>query len=226
MKKILAFLLILGFSLSCFAQKKDFKSEIYIGVKGGKDFSSVRFYPFVQTNFLEGNTGGLVFRMISEPHIGFQVEVNYVEKGWREKPFTGQYANVSYFHHLNYIDVPIMTHVNIGKKNFRFILNLGPEFGFLNSDQQNFNSATEIPTDTEGYKQYYGNKIDAPIDILFTGGIGMEYHLKGLGILSVEGRAFYSLPNVYDSSKYMYKGSQSNGAQVTLAYLFQLNRRK
>ncbi len=226
MKKILAFLLITGVSLYGFAQKKDFKNEIYIGVKGGKSFSSVRFYPYVQTNFLNGNMGGLIFRMISEPHIGFQVEINYIEKGWREKPFTGQYANVSYFHHLNYIDVPIMTHVNIGKKAFRFIINLGPEFGFLNSDRQNFNSTLEIPTDTEGYKQYYGYKTDTPIDILFTGGIGMEYHLRGGSALSLEGRVFYSLPNVYDSRKYMYKASQSNGAQVTLAYLFQLNKKR
>lgn len=222
MKNILAFLLITGISLCGFAQKKDFKTEIYIGAKGGKAFSSVRFYPFEQTNFLNGNTGGLIFRLISEPHIGFQVEVNYIEKGWSEKPFTGQYANVSYFHHLNYIDVPIMTHVNLGKRKFRFIINLGPEFGFLSTDNQNFNATVVIPTDTPGYKQYYGNKIDSPIDILFTGGFGMEYCVKGRSIISFEGRVFYSLPNVYDSSKYMYKGSQSNGAQVTLTYLFQL----
>jgi hypothetical protein len=225
MKKVLAFLLILAFGLSSFAQKKNFKTEIYIGAKGGKSFSNVRFYPFEQTNYLDGNMGGLIFRLISEPHIGFQVEVNYVEKGWKEKPFTGQYTNVFYFHHLNYIDVPIMTHVNLGKKNFRFIINLGPEFGFLQSDKQNFNSNQEISANTPGYKQYYGNKIDAPIDILFTGGIGLEYHLKGKSTLSLEGRAYYSLPNVYDSSKYMYKGSQSNGAQVTLAYLFKLGKK-
>lgn len=224
MKIILIVLVLTAVSICGFAQKKNFKTEIYIGAKGGKSFSSVRFYPFEQTNFLAGNTGGLIFRLISEPHIGFQVEVNYIEKGWSEKPFTGEFSNVSYFHHLNYIDVPIMTHINLGKRNFRFIINLGPEFGFLSSDKQNFDTSTPIPAETPGYKQYYGNKIDTSIDILFTGGIGMEYRLKGRSTISLEGRVYYSLPNVYDSSKYMYKGSQSNGAQVTLAYLFQLNK--
>ena len=130
-KKFFTLLFVLSLFISGYAQHQDFKTEIYIGAKGGDAFSSVRFYPFVQTNYLTGNLGGLVFRLLSEPHIGFQIELNYIQKGWKEKPFTGQFANVSYSHHLNYVDVPIMTHVNIGKKAFRFILNLGPEFGFF-----------------------------------------------------------------------------------------------
>ena len=224
MKKFIIFLLISISFFSATAQRKNFKSEIYIGAKGGQTFSQVRFYPNVETSFLEGKTGGLIFRMISEPHIGFQIEINYLQKGWKEVPFTGQYAGTSYFHRLNYIDIPILTHVNLGNKAFRFIMNLGPEFSFLNSEEMGFDPAADIPSETEGYKQYYGNKIDTPLDILFTGGIGIEYHLKGGSAISLEGRAFYSLPNVFDSKKYMYKGSQSNGAQVTLSYLFQLNK--
>jgi hypothetical protein len=225
MKILLTVLLLGGFILNGFAQNKNFKNELYIGVKGGESFSSIRFYPFVETNYLSGNTGGIVLRMISEPHIGFQIEVNYIQKGWKEKPFTGQYANVFYFHHLNYIDVPIMTHINIGKKAFRFTINLGPEFGFLSSEKEVFGTSSVIPSDTPGYQQYYGQKIDTPIDILFTGGIGTELHFRGGNAISLEGRVFYSLPNVYDSKKYMYKASQANGAQVTLAYLFRMGKK-
>ena len=84
MKKILCILLISGYFISVSAQQKEFKYELYLGAKGGITFSQVRFYPNVQTSFLEGNTGGLIFRMISEPHIGFQIEFNYIQKGWQE----------------------------------------------------------------------------------------------------------------------------------------------
>lgn len=226
MKKILIILLISITSIPLSAQPKDFKYEYYIGVKGGMTLTQVRFYPNVQTEFMQGNTAGLIFRMISEPHIGFQLELNYIEKGWKESPFTGTFAANGYFHRLNYLDIPIMTHVNIGKKAMRFTLNLGPEFSYLLSDSQGFTPAASIPSDTEGYKPYYFQPIDSSIDILFTGGLGMEYHLKGGSAFSLEGRIFYSLPNIYNSKNYIYKASQSNGLQVTLAYLFKMSRGK
>ena len=226
MKKILIILLITGCYFSVNAQQSDYKYELFIGAKGGLTFSQVRFYPNVQTSFLQGNTGGLIFRMFSEPHIGFQIEVNYIQKGWQEKPFTGQYAATSYFHQLNYVNMPVMTHVNIGKKAMRFILNVGPEVSYLISESQGFKPLDGITSTMDGYKPYYGNKIDAPVDILFGGGIGMEYHFKkGKGsAISIEGRAFYSLPNLFDTKKYIYQASQSNGVQVTMAYILPLTK--
>lgn len=226
MKKLLCVLLFSGYCFSVSAQQSDFKYELFIGAKGGMTLSQVRFYPNVQTTFLQGNTGGLMFRFISEPHIGFQVEFNYIQKGWQEKPFTGQYAATTYFHQLNYVDVPVLTHVNLGKKAMRFILDLGPEVSYLISEDQGFKPLAGITPSLDGYKPYYGNKIDTPVDILFTGGIGMEFHSKGGSVISLEGRAFYSLPNIFDTKKYIYKGSQSNGALVTLAYLVQLNKHR
>ena len=85
MKKLLVLLIIFLFTIAAKAQPKDFKTELYIGAKGGMTFSKVRFYPSIVESFLQGNTGGIVFRLISEPHIGFQVEVNYTQKGWNEE---------------------------------------------------------------------------------------------------------------------------------------------
>jgi hypothetical protein len=219
MKKYLILLLIAGCSISAFAQPKDFKTELYIGVKGGMAFSKVRFYPNVIESFQQGNSGGIMFRLISEPHIGFQVEVNYTQKGWKED-------SIGYSRRLNYISVPVMTHVNIGKKAFRFTLNLGPEVAYMYSEEEKFKSSTPVlPTDP-GYRTYFGKPTDTKLDILFTAGLGMEYHLKKGGAFSLEGRAFYSLPNLFNSDNYPYKVSQSNGAQVTFAYLFQINRKK
>ena len=160
-----------------------------------------------------------MFRFISEPHIGFQVEVNYTQKGWKED-------SLGYSRLLNYVSVPIMTHVNIGNKAFRFTINLGPEVAYMISEEEKFTKQVVVSPGDPEYRTYFGKPTDTQLDFLFTAGIGMEYHLKKGGAISLEGRAYYSLPNLFDPKKYPYKISQSNGAQVTLAYLFQINKKK
>jgi len=219
MKKYLILLLIIGCSIATFGQPKDFKTELYIGAKGGMIFSKVRFYPNVIESYQQGNSGGIIFRLISEPHIGFQVEVNYEQKGWKED-------SIGYLRRLNYVSVPIMTHVNIGNKAFRFTINLGPEVAYMKSEEEKYNSQTAVLPGDPGYRAYLGKPTDTKIDFLFTVGIGMEYHLKRGGAFALEGRAFYSLPNLFNPDNYPYKVSQSNGAQVTMAYLFQFNKKK
>lgn len=219
MKRYLIFLLITICSIAAFGQPKDFKTELYFGAKGGMTFSKVRFYPNVIESFEQGKTGGIMFRLISEPHIGFQVEVNYTQKGWKED-------SIGYSRRLNYVNIPIMTHVNLGDKAFRFTINLGPEIAFMNSEDEKFTKTVPVlPTDPD-YRTYFGKPTDTQLDFLFTAGIGMEYHFKGGGAIALEGRAFYSLPNLFDPDKYPFKVSQSNGAQVTMAYLFQFNKKK
>ena len=219
MKKYLFALLLTGYSLVTFGQPTDFKPELYIGVKGGMAFSKVRFYPSVVESFQDGKTGGIMFRLISEPHIGFQVEVNYTQKGWKEDA-------IGYSRLLNYICVPVMTHISLGSKAFRVILNLGPEVAYRFSEEEKFNLGIIPSSGDPGYRTYFGKPTDSQLDFLFTVGLGFEYHLKKGGIFALESRAFYSLPNLFNPDNYPYKFSQSNGVQVTLDYLFQLNKKK
>jgi hypothetical protein len=219
MKNFFIALLMIGCPFASFAQQKDFKTEIYIGAKGGITFSKVRFNPNVDVSFQEGKLGGIMFRLISEPHIGFQVEVNYTQKGWKED-------SIGYLRRLSYISMPVMTHINMGSKAFRFTINLGPEIAYQISDEEQFKSGIAPTTDQPGYRTYFGKPTDSQLDLLFTVGLGMEYHTKKGRALSLEGRAFYSLPNLFNPDLYPYQNSQSNGAQVTLAYLFQLNKKK
>jgi hypothetical protein len=219
MKKHFILLLITICSITTFGQPQDFKTELYIGVKGGMTFSKVRFYPNIIESFQEGKSGGIMFRLISEPHIGFQVEVNYDQKGWKED-------STGYSRTLNYVSIPIMTHVNFGSKAFRVTLNLGPEVAYMISDQEKFISQSPILPDNPNYRTYFGKPIDTQLDFLFTVGLGVEYHLKRGGTFALEGRAFYSLPNLFNPDNYPFKVSQSNGVQVTFAYLFQLNKKQ
>ncbi len=219
MKKYLIILLITGCSITAFGQAKDFKTELYMGVTGGMTFTKVRFYPNIIESFYQGNAGGIMFRLISEPHIGFQVEVNYTQKGWKED-------SAGYSRRLNYISLPVMTHINIGQKAMRFTLNFGPEMAYMISESAQFNPQRTINPGETGYREYFGKPVDTQLDFLFTAGLGMEYHLKSGGAIGLEGRAYYSLPNLFSTKTYTYKMSQLNGAQVKMTYLFQLSKKK
>ena len=227
MKKYLILLLITGCSLTSFAQPKDFKTELYIGASGGMTFSKVRFYPNIIESFQQGNSGGIMFRLISEPHIGFQVEVNYTQKGWKEDSIgNAGGTKIGYSRILNYVSVPIMTHVNLGNKAFRFTINLGPEVAYMFSEEEHLTPSKTVISPEQGFRTYVGKPTDTQLDFLFTFGLGMEYHMKKGGAFALEGRAYYSLPNLFNPDNYPYKVSQSNGAQVKLAYLFQINKRR
>ena len=219
MKKHLLLLLITGWSILAFGQQTDFKTELYMGVSGGTTFTKVRFYPNIAESYMQGYASGMMFRLISEPHIGFQAEVNFTQKGWKED-------SVGYSRRINYISIPIMTHINIGKKTVRFILNLGPEVAFKISEKEKFADPAVSEPGATGYRTFFGKPSDNSLDLLFTVGIGMEYHLRGGGAFALEGRGFYSLPNLFDKNKYVYSISQGNGIQVKLAYFFQLNKKK
>jgi len=202
------------------SQGKPFKKEFYMGAKGGMTFGSVKFKPNVEQNMVTGNTAGLLFRMISEPHVGIQTELNYLQKGWEEKPLEGSTQN--YWHKLNYLEIPIMTHASLGNKGYRFTFNIGPSVAFLLSDSQGMNPAEPgIPASPP--IQYWGQPIDLKVDFLFTGGIGSEYHFKRAGAISIDARVYYSLSNLYDTDKYAYDPSLTKGIQVSLAYLFRMN---
>jgi len=216
-------LLLVQFSLFSQAQDVPFKKEFFLGARGGMIFSNVKFKPNVEQNTYIGNSAGFIFRMISEPHVGIQIELNYINKGWEEKPLAG--ATQNYFHRLNYFDIPVMTHASMGSKAFKVTLNLGPAIAFLLSDSQGMNPASpgipDVPT-----IPYWGKPIDSSVDFLFVGGLGTEYHFRKAGAVALDARLFYSLTNLFDAKNYAYDPSRTTGVQVTLAYLFKLNSGK
>jgi hypothetical protein len=76
-------LLLVQFSLFSQAQDVPFKKEFFLGARGGMIFSNVKFKPNVEQDLYIGNSAGFIFRMISEPHVGIQIELNYINKGWK-----------------------------------------------------------------------------------------------------------------------------------------------
>lgn len=208
MKKILLInLLLLSVSLQSFGQNK-FASEWNFGVGFGPTFSSMSIVPTNTTmNFKTKSVmqyqGGVSVRYISEKNVGLIGELNYSQMGWETKFSDESLAANKHQHLLNYISIPILTHIYFGDKS-RFFFNLGPQIGILLSDKEKTNDEFDkwltTVDDVTISTDLYGMKAQKKIDYGITVGMGVEIR-TGIGNFALEGRYFMGFGDIYNNSK-------------------------
>ncbi len=194
MRKLSVFILLVLCS-SVFAQDRLIKPEAYIGVTGGVSESMVLFTPTVSQGLLQGYNGGIVFRYIAEKNVGMQAELNFSQRGWKES--SGLYSR-----RLNYIELPFMTHIYIGKKN-RFFINLGPKVSYLLSEKTILNKVSNSS------EKQQTDPVDNSFDYGLCMGLGVLFNIHGNNI-QLETRGNYSLNDVFPSSKIDYFSDSHN----------------
>jgi len=207
MRKFLILILI-SFSTLLSAQVRLDKPEMYIGANFGITESMVLFKPSIPQGFLMGYNGGIVFRYIAEKNVGMQAELNFSQRGWTES--TGLYSR-----QLNYIELPFMTHIYVGRKN-RVFFNLGPKVSYLISEKVILNE-TGNSSDVQ-----HISPVKNPFDYGICSGLGLLFNIKGR-ILQLDTRANFSLSNVFADQKKDYFSTSNNvDLSVNLAWLFQV----
>jgi len=207
MRKLLILVLIFV-SASLYAQARLDKPEMYIGANLGVTESMINFSPAIPQGFLMGFNGGVVFRYIAEKNVGIQAELNFSQRGWTES--SGLYSR-----QLNYIELPFMTHIYVGRKN-RFFFNLGPKISYLISEKVILNS-TVGSVDAQ-----HVTSVEHPFDYGLCTGLGMLFNIKGR-IIQLDTRANYSLSNIFaDTKRDVFSSSNNLNLSVNLAWLFQL----
>ena len=215
---ILLFLLLL-ISRSLLAQPRLPRSEMYVGIHGGAMASIVIFKPKVEgLNIVQSPlspNGGLVFRYAGHKVCGIQVELNYMQRGWREVlPATATTPAVDYRRQLDYIQLPLLMHLAFGNK-FRGFLNLGPQIGYCFRD-------TEYGTKNPLYTHHY-QPIQQPFDWGLAGGLGMYYRTNKIGTFQLEARFNYSLGSVFNNriTDYFTSANPMN-LSINFAYLWEI----
>ena len=207
MRKLLIFIFISTTSIIS-AQDRLIQPELYLGANFGITESEVIFNPAINQSFLRGYNGGLVFRYIAEKNVGMQAELNFSQRGWTDS--SGLYSR-----QLNYLELPFMTHIFIGKKN-RFFINIGPKISYLLSEKVLINNvigSTEVQQTT---------KIQNPFDYGLCGGLGFLFTIGG-NILQLDTRAYYSLSNIYSNKKTDYFSNSNNfNVSINLAWLLKV----
>lgn len=225
MKKFfLSIIAFLGLAFTGMAQTH-FDSKVEFGVRGGVTFSSVMFKPSITGTFGMGYTGGVTFRYSEENHFGLIAEVNFVQRGWSEK-----FEDLPYKYQriLNYIEIPIMSHIYFGRRG-RFFINVGPEIAYYMGDKiiSNFDY-----TNTSGLEGFHDKsrrtdqltmQVKQKLDFGIVAGLGGEFSINKKNTLSVEGRLYYGIGNVMPSGRQdVFSLSNQLSVAVTAGYWFRI----
>ena len=187
-KLIILFTLVVSAN-SVFGQVNYFVPEYGVGVRGGATASWVSFLPSVGQSPTYGLQAGGVFRYISAKYFGVQVEANFTQRGWTE-----QSDAYTYTRHLNYVEVPFLSHIYFGGKVFRWFFNLGPSVSYQISDniESTVTNTEQKPRHTMAVK----NRLDYAIAV----GTGFEFNTKRAGIYQLEARSSFGLGDMFTNS--------------------------
>ncbi|MDR1584612.1 MAG: PorT family protein [Prevotellaceae bacterium] len=191
--------LIILFPLTLTAQQRLDKSEKYLGVSAGATGAMVGFSPAVGQDYLLGYNGGFIYRYIADTYVGVQIELNYARQGWHE-PAT------DFSRQLSYIELPFLTHVYLGKKS-RFIVNIGPQLGYLINDRK-----TKTPAESKEVQHV--KQAQNSFDYGFALGTGFCFSVNK-NIFQLEARAYYAMGDIYSNAKTEYF-SRSNNMKLSL----------
>ena len=210
------------------AQLQDQRSNFSLGFNGGVNMSSVSFTPTIDQASLMGPQFGITARYISEKYFkmicGIQAEVNYSQRGWKEVMEEG-FTDGAYQRKMNYVEVPLMAHLAFGKdKGYgaRFVVNLGPQIGFLINEKEEITGHPENQTSRS--TEQYGKMAENKFDYGLIGGGGWEIR-TGIGNFILEARYYFGLSDFYHSTKKdPFSRSAHSYIAGKLTYLFDLKK--
>jgi hypothetical protein len=206
LKRVLIITSLFLLSFQTVNAQNQFRPKTYLGIIQGINFSRVDFdLSGIEQKLPTGYNGGLVFRYVSEPVAGIQIELNYTEKGWSLKLDTSAYYNGR----LNYIELPFLTHITLGKNKTFFTFNFGPYGSYLVIN--NIKSNIDYPV-----------KIDNKFEFGYCASVGIGYHFPA-GTFQIEGRYLNSLNNFFDKSLYpQFNASRNQVINISVTYLVKL----
>lgn len=224
--KRFTFLIIISFSviLSGWAQTH-FDSRVDLGARGGVTFSTVMFKPSITSKLGMGYTAGFTFRYTEENHFGLIAEVNLVQRGWAEKFEDLPY---SYQRILNYVEVPIMSHIYFGQRK-KFFINAGPEIAYYIGDHIKSNFDYHDTSGLEGFhdknrrEEQLTMDVSQKLDFGIVAGLGGEFSFNRKNSVVLEARVYYGIGNVMPSGRQdTFSISNQLSVGVTAGYWFRI----
>lgn len=214
----------LGLATVSYAQTH-FDSKVDIGFRAGTTFSSVMFKPSIIGKFGMGYTGGITFRYSEENHFGLIAELNLVQRGWAEKFEKLPY---NYQRVLNYVEVPIMSHIYFGKRA-KFFFNAGPEIAYYLGDKIKSNFDYHDVSKLEGFNdkkrrtEQLTMEVSQKMDFGIVAGLGGDFSINRKNSIAVEARLYYGIGNVMPSGRQdTFSVSNQLSIAVTAGYWFRI----
>ena len=95
-----------------------YKPHVAIGGHAGMTLSRMSFSPSVPQGWASGVTMGVQASYSEERLVGVVGELNFSQHGWKEQ--FDDNPGLSYKRTLNYIELPVMTHIYFGPSRCKF----------------------------------------------------------------------------------------------------------
>ena len=200
-------------------------AQFSIGLQGGSNLSEMDFtnnpkYKFTEVKYSQGFIGGLLVQFLNEKHAGVQAELNYTQRGWIEKD-TIAGNNLKFKNQVNYLELPILTHVNVGGGNFRMIFDIGPYIAYALSANE---TITDLNNGSEEHNDITFNKDEHNrFDYGLLAGGGFEYRMP-FGKLATEVRYTIGLGNLSKIKFQESEVSQFRVLAILVRYTIPLNK--
>ena len=210
------------------AQLGEQRHVLSVGANAGMNMTKVDFSPNIKQQTMNTICGGFTIRYMSEKYFkmlcGLQMEINYSMRGWKELIEDG--SNNTYQRDMNYIEIPLLTHLAFGKdsrtKGAQFFVNLGPQIGFLIGDTEKKSDNWDTTNRPGGVTAQYDKAIDKKFDYGITAGAGVEINTKA-GHFLVEGRYYMGLMDFFNNSKKDFFGRSAHSLiAIKATYLFDI----
>jgi hypothetical protein len=217
---IITLFVILWCSGQAYSQAESFTPEWAYGFNGGITSSRVGFNSHVSVPqvSLRQFSGGVAVRYISEKNFGILGELNYSQRGWKERTDTIHLNQ--YVRSVNYLEIPVMTHLYFEMgKHVRLIFNAGPQIGFYLGEKELERDIVEI-NDPDYDVSYYDLPIQQSFDYGLKATAGLEFRtIAGSVILDV--RYYFGLSDIFNSTKAdVFQASNNRILGFNLTYLF------
>ena len=203
-----------------------YKPHISLGGRAGMTMSKMSFSPSVKHNWQSGTAGAVSLRYAEEKIFGLIAEIGWSQRGWSEN---FEESPCEYTRTLTYLQLPVLTHIYFGSPRFKCFVNLGPEFAYMIGDNISANFDYRNPYSAEGFPtgarmtEQMSMEIENKFDYGITAGLGIEFYLTPRNSITLEGRFYYGLGNIYPAAKAdTFSASRNTCLEVTLGYNFRL----
>lgn len=212
----LILLSLIMISFAGFSQKGRFS----LGLTGGYINSNTAFTKGTDQKSLPINseTFGLVFQHMSSKYAGLQISVQYARKGLSISDSIYWYKR-----EIDYVEIPMMTHFEIGKKNIKLIINLGPQISFAINAKENFSDSINNIQKKGIVSLANATNKTKNFQFGLVAGVGVAYQTTHL-TFQIEGRFYNSFTNVLTPGIYANFNNQTIGGYFSLLYNFPVKK--
>lgn len=224
-RRIITAILLIAYASAMHAEEH-YVAHIAVGAHAGVSLPKVTFSPPIPQKWGLGPTFGVSVSYAEEKLVGLRAEFNFIQRGWKED---FEESPLNFSRSLQYVSIPLLTHINFGSKRSKCIFNLGPEFSFLIGQSTSSNFDVNHPYEDERWPtksrmtEQLTTDVKNKFDYGICAGVGFEFYLNPRQSIYVEGRYYFGLGNIYPASKADTFGASRNmSIAVTLGYNFRI----